>query len=79
MLVLRRMSLMGDVMAHAILPGIALGFIFAGLSLPAMSLGGLLAGLTVALAAGAVSRVTVLREDASLAAFYLIAVALGCC
>ena len=77
MLVLRRMSLMGDVMAHAILPGIAAGFIMAGLSIPAMSLGGLIAGLSVALIAGVVTRVTALKEDASLAAFYLIAVALG--
>jgi zinc/manganese transport system permease protein len=77
MLVLRRMSLMGDVMAHAILPGVALGFILAGASIPAMSFYGLLAGLAVALVAGVATRVTALREDASLTAFYLIAVALG--
>lgn len=76
-LVLRRLSLTGDAMAHAILPGAALGFVVAGLSLPAMTLGGLAAGLIVALAAGAVARVTALREDASLAAFYLISLALG--
>ncbi len=40
-LMLRRMSLTGDAMAHAILPGAALGFLVAGLSLPAMTLGGL--------------------------------------
>jgi zinc/manganese transport system permease protein len=33
-LMLRRMSLIGDAMAHAILPGAAIGFLFAGLSLP---------------------------------------------
>ncbi|MDH3451790.1 MAG: metal ABC transporter permease [Gammaproteobacteria bacterium] len=76
-LMLRRMSLTGDAMAHAILPGAAAGFLFAGLSLPAMTLGGALAGMAVALAAGFVSRSTVLREDASLAAFYLISLALG--
>lgn len=76
-LMLRRMSLTGDAMAHAILPGAAVGFLFAGLSLQAMTLGGALAGMAVALAAGFVSRSTVLREDASLAAFYLIALALG--
>ena len=76
-LVLRRMSLMGDVMAHAILPGVAAAFILCGMSIPAMSLGGLAAGLTVALAAGFVTRITALREDASLAAFYLIGVAAG--
>ena len=76
-LVLRRMSLMGDVIAHAILPGTAAGFILAGLSFPAMSLGGLIAGLLVALVAGLATRFTALREDASLASFYLLFVALG--
>src|ERR1700679_50486 len=56
MLVLRRMSLMGDVIAHAILPGTAAGFIVAGLSYTAMGIGGLLAGLAVALVAGLASR-----------------------
>jgi zinc/manganese transport system permease protein len=76
-LVLRRMSLMGDAMGHAILPGAAIGYLLAGLSLLAMSLGGFAAGLAVALAAGLVARSTVLREDASLAGFYLISLALG--
>ena len=74
---LRRMSLTGDAMAHAILPGAAVGFLVAGLSLPAMTLGGLVAGLAVALLAGLVSRTTVLREDATLASFYLISLAAG--
>lgn len=76
-LMLRRMSLTGDAMAHAILPGAAIGYLVAGFSLPAMTLGGLVAGFAVALAAGAVARVTVMKEDASLAAFYLISLALG--
>jgi zinc/manganese transport system permease protein len=76
-LMLRRMSLAGDAMAHAILPGAAAGFVLFGLDLLPMTLGGLLAGLIVAIAAGAVSRLTLQREDASLAAFYLISLALG--
>ena len=44
LLLLRRMSLVGDAMSHAVLPGAALGFLFAGLSLPAMGLGGMVAG-----------------------------------
>ena len=76
-LVLRRMSLMGDAMGHAILPGAAIGYLLAGLSLFAMSLGGFAAGLAVALAAGLVARSTVIREDASLAGFYLLSLALG--
>src|SRR6478736_4652673 len=76
-LMLRRMSLTGDAMAHAILPGAAIGYLVAGLSLPAMTIGGLFAGVIVAVAAGLVSRFTSLKEDASLAAFYLISLALG--
>jgi zinc/manganese transport system permease protein len=76
-LILRRMSLMGDAMSHAILPGAAVGFLIAGLSLWAMSAGGLVVGLAVALIAGIVSRATTIREDASLAGFYLISLALG--
>ena len=76
-LMLRRMSLTGDAMACAILPGVAVGYLFAGLSLGAMAVGGLLSGMVVALLAGFVTRFTVLREDASLAAFYLISLALG--
>lgn len=76
-LMLRRLSLTGDAMAHAILPGAAAAFLVYGLAILPMTFGGLLAGVIVALAAGAVSRLTVQREDASLAAFYLISLALG--
>jgi len=76
-LVLRRMSLIGDTMSHAVLPGAAVGFLIAGLSLPAMSLGGFVAGLAVALLAGLVTRFTQVKEDASFAAFFMISLALG--
>jgi zinc/manganese transport system permease protein len=76
-LMLRRMSLFGDAMAHAILPGAALGYLAFGLSLTAMTLGGLATGLLVVLLAGLVTRTTTLREDASIAGFYLISLALG--
>jgi zinc/manganese transport system permease protein len=76
-LTLRRMSLFGDALSHAVLPGVALGYMVAGLSISAMALGGVLAGVLVAGLAGLVSRLTPLKEDASLAALYLMALALG--
>jgi zinc/manganese transport system permease protein len=77
LLMLRRMSLVGDAMAHAVLPGAAVGFLLSGLNLFAMAAGGLIAGFVVAVAAGLVARSTELKEDASLAAFFIISLALG--
>src|SRR3974390_871329 len=76
-LMLRRMSLVGDAMAHAILPGAAVGFLLSGLNLFAMTAGGLIAGFVVALLTGLVARTTELKEDAGPAAFYLLSLALG--
>src|ERR1700723_1934402 len=76
-LMLRRMSLVGDAMAHAILPGAAVGFLLSGLNLFAMTAGGLITGFTVAILSGLVARNTELKEDPSLATFYLVSLALG--
>jgi zinc/manganese transport system permease protein len=76
-LMLRRMSLTGDAMAHAILPGAAIGFLISGLNLFSMTAGGLIAGCVVALLTGLVARMTELKEDAALATFYLLSLALG--
>lgn len=77
LLVLRRMSLMGDALAHSVLPGAALGFVIGGLSLPAMGIGGMVAGLAVALLSGAAARATGLVEESALAGFFLVALAIG--
>lgn len=76
-LMLRRMSLAGDAISHAILPGAAIGYLIAGLSLSAMTIGGLVAGIAVALLAGGVARNSVIKEDTSLATFYLISLSAG--
>lgn len=76
-LLLRRMSLVGDALSHAILPGVAVGYLLAGMSLVAMGIGGFMAGVLVALVSGLVSARTNLKEDASFAGFYLGSLALG--
>jgi len=77
LLLLRRMSLEGDVLSHAVMPGAALGFLYAGYSLAALSLGGFLTGALVAASAGLVARFRPKRQEVNLAAFYLVSLALG--
>ena len=76
-LVLRRLSLAGEAMAHAIVPGIVIAFVLFGLSVSSMITGGMIAGIAVALGTSVLARRTLIREDASLASLYLIALALG--
>lgn len=76
-LVLRRLSLAGEAMAHAITPGVVIGFVVAGLSVFSLLIGGLLAGIGVAFLTAYLTRNTILRSDASLASLYLIALAVG--
>jgi zinc/manganese transport system permease protein len=77
LLMLRRMSLTGDGMSHAILPGTAIAYALFGLSLWPMTIGGFVAGVLIVLLAGVMARFTALKEDATLASFYLISLALG--
>ena len=76
-LVLRRMALVGDAMSHAVLPGAAIAFMFFGLSIIPMTIGGILAGLLVALTAGALTRFTALKEDASFTGMFTLSLAAG--
>src|ERR1700744_3473198 len=55
LLVLQRMSLNGDVLGHAVMPGAAVGFLYAGASPTSLSLGGLVSGLAVAALGGLIS------------------------
>src|SRR4051794_41921828 len=75
-LMLRRMSLVGDAMAHAILPGAAIGFLLSGLNLFAMTTGGLIAGFAVALLAGGGARPPRPEKEAAVAPVYLLSLAL---
>ena len=76
LLVLRRMSLDGEVLGHAVMPGAAVGFLYAGPSPTWLSLGGLASGLAVAALAGAITRERSGR-DVGLVVFYLVALSLG--
>ena len=77
-MVLRRLSLAGEALAHAIVPGIAIAFLVSGgLTVGAMLVGGVIAGLAVALSATMLARLSIIREEAGLASLYLIALAIG--
>ena len=76
-LVLRRLSLMGDALSHSLLPGIGVAYLLFGPSLPALLLGALLAGLLTALGGGLVSRLTRIKEDAAFGSLFLVLFAAG--
>jgi zinc/manganese transport system permease protein len=77
LLLMRRESLGGNVLSHAVMPGAALGFLYAGYSLAALTLGGLLTGLAVAGLAALTARSRPQRQDSSLIAFYLVSLSFG--
>ena len=61
-IVLRRQSLLGDAIGHAVLPGVCLGFLFAGTrSTPALLVGALIAGLLASAMIGLLQRTTQLK------------------
>jgi len=74
---LRRMTLLGDAMAHAILPGVAIAFLLTGLSVWPMAIGGLVTGIVMALMVAFLTRYTQLKEDAAFTLLYLLSLAGG--
>jgi zinc/manganese transport system permease protein len=77
LLLARRMSLVGDVLSHAVMPGAALGFAIAGYSLLTLSLGGALTGLAVAALSSVFARTRAQHQDIDLAVYYLLSLAIG--
>jgi len=77
LLLMRRMSLVGDVFSHAVMPGAALGFVIAGYSALALSAGGMLTGIAVAAFSEVTGRDRSIRDDVALAAFYLLSLSIG--
>ena len=77
MLLMRRMTLVGDVLSHAIVPGAALGFVVVGHSMVVMGLTGFASGAVVAVLAGLATRLTPLRQDVNFVAFYLLSLTVG--
>lgn len=77
LLVGRRMSLIGDALSHAILPGAAIAYLVVGPDPLALTIGALVSGLVVAGLSSLLARTRRLAEDASFAVFYLSALALG--
>jgi manganese/iron transport system permease protein len=71
--VLRSMAFLGDAMAHAILPGIAIAYLLKG----NLSVGALTAAIVVALGIGAFSQRGTIKEDTAISIIFTAALALG--
>jgi manganese/iron transport system permease protein len=72
-IVLRSMAFLGDAMAHAVLPGVAVAYLFGG----NLILGALIAALIVAGGIALFSRRGTLREDTAIGILFSSALALG--
>ncbi len=71
--VLRGMAFLGDALAHAILPGVALAYLLKG----NLMLGALIAAVVVGLGIGMLSRQGKIREDTAIGILFAAALALG--
>ena len=71
--VLRSMAYLGDALAHAILPGVAVAYLMGG----SLTLGALVAAVLVALGIGALSRQGTIKEDTAIGILFAAALSLG--
>lgn len=71
--VLRGMAFLGDALAHAILPGIAIAYTLKG----NLTIGALVAAIAVALLIGLFSRQGTIREDTAIGILFAAALSLG--
>jgi manganese/iron transport system permease protein len=74
--VLRGMAFLGDALAHAILPGVAVGYLLGGSNPVWLLVGALVAGVTTALGIGAISKGGV-KEDTAIGVMFTGMFALG--
>ncbi len=75
--VLRGMAFLGDALAHAILPGVAVGYLIGGGVQGPLFWGGLVAGIGTALGIGAISRSGQIKEDTAIGVIFAGMFALG--
>jgi ABC-type Mn2+/Zn2+ transport system permease subunit len=71
--VLRSMAFLGDAMAHAVLPGVAIAYLLGG----SLFFGALAAAVVVALGIGLFSRKGAVKEDTAIGILFTAALALG--
>ncbi len=76
-IMLRRLSLIGDALAHAVLPGVVIGFMVAGKSALSLFIGALAAGILTSILISFVERNSKIKEDTSIGIIFTGAFALG--
>lgn len=76
-IMLRKMSLIGDALAHAVLPGVIIGFMIAGKSQITLFVGAVASGIVTSLLIGFINRNSKIKEDTSIGVMFTGAFALG--
>jgi ABC-type Mn2+/Zn2+ transport system permease subunit/Mn-dependent DtxR family transcriptional regulator len=76
-IILRGMALIGDALSHAVLPGVVVGFAFAGQQLHLLFVGAVVAGVLCTLNIGFVQRNTRLKPDTATGVVFTAYFALG--